>query len=146
MKEPRYLAATRKLKAVEDIDELALQCRFTDCAHNTEPGCAIKAAIVAKKPPQLGHAEAAAMALTSLTAIWALEDTARLKRGETILIQGGAGGVAGYVAPSGNWSALEREFASWSPSPRVHGYAVSATTMSLPYRGARSSRFCWSLE
>ena len=29
----------------EDIEELALSCRFTDCAHNTEPGCAIKAAI-----------------------------------------------------------------------------------------------------
>jgi NADPH:quinone reductase-like Zn-dependent oxidoreductase len=37
------------------------------------------------------------MALTSLTAIWALEDTAKLKRGETILIQGGAGGVAGFA-------------------------------------------------
>jgi NADPH:quinone reductase-like Zn-dependent oxidoreductase len=58
---------------------------------------AIKAAIVAKKPARLGHAEAAALALTSLTAIWALEDTARLKRGETILIQGGAGGVAGFA-------------------------------------------------
>jgi NADPH:quinone reductase-like Zn-dependent oxidoreductase len=58
---------------------------------------AIKAAIIAKKPPRLGHAEAAAMALTSLTAIWALEDTARLRSGETILIQGGAGGVAGFA-------------------------------------------------
>jgi NADPH:quinone reductase-like Zn-dependent oxidoreductase len=58
---------------------------------------AIKAALVAKKPAKLGHAEAAAMALTSLTAIWVLEDTARLKRGETILIQGGAGGVAGFA-------------------------------------------------
>jgi NADPH:quinone reductase-like Zn-dependent oxidoreductase len=58
---------------------------------------AIKAAIVAKKPARLGHAEAAAMALTSLTALWALEDTAKLKRGETILIQGGAGGVAGFA-------------------------------------------------
>jgi ribosome biogenesis GTPase len=29
----------------EDIEELALRCRFTDCAHNTEPGCAIKAAL-----------------------------------------------------------------------------------------------------
>ena len=57
---------------------------------------AIKAAIIAKKPDRLGHAEAAAMALTSLTALWALEDTARLKAGETILIQGGAGGVAGF--------------------------------------------------
>jgi NADPH:quinone reductase-like Zn-dependent oxidoreductase len=58
---------------------------------------AIKAAIIAKKPARLGHAEAAAMALTSLTAIWALEDTARLKAAETILIQGGAGGVAGFA-------------------------------------------------
>jgi NADPH:quinone reductase-like Zn-dependent oxidoreductase len=58
---------------------------------------AIKAAIIAKKPKKLSHAEAAAMALTSLTAIWALEDTAKLKRGETVLIQGGAGGVAGFA-------------------------------------------------
>ncbi|MBV9203367.1 MAG: NADP-dependent oxidoreductase [Alphaproteobacteria bacterium] len=58
---------------------------------------AIKAAIIAKKPDRLGHAEAAAMALTSLTALWALEDTAKLKPGETILIQGGAGGVAGFA-------------------------------------------------
>jgi NADPH:quinone reductase-like Zn-dependent oxidoreductase len=58
---------------------------------------AIKAAIIAKKPARLSHAEAAAMALTSLTALWALEDTAKLKPGETILIQGGAGGVAGFA-------------------------------------------------
>ena len=58
---------------------------------------AIKAAIIAKKPDRLGHAEAAAMGLTSLTALWAIEDTARLKVGETILIQGGAGGVAGFA-------------------------------------------------
>jgi len=58
---------------------------------------AIKAAIIAKKPELLTHAQAAAMALTSLTAIWALEDTAKLKAGETILIHGGAGGVAGFA-------------------------------------------------
>jgi len=58
---------------------------------------AIKAAIIAKKPNLLTHAQAAAMALTSLTAIWAIEDTAQLKAGETILIQGGAGGVAGFA-------------------------------------------------
>ena len=58
---------------------------------------AIKAAIIAKKPAKLSHAEAAAMALTSLTALWALEDTAKLKKGETVLIQGGAGGVAGFA-------------------------------------------------
>jgi NADPH:quinone reductase-like Zn-dependent oxidoreductase len=58
---------------------------------------AIKAAIVAKKPPNLGHAETAALALTSITALWSLEDTAKLKRGETILVQGGAGGVASFA-------------------------------------------------
>ena len=58
---------------------------------------AIKAAIIARKPARLGHAEAAAMALTSITALWALEDTAKLEPGETILIQGGAGGVAGFA-------------------------------------------------
>jgi ribosome biogenesis GTPase len=29
----------------EDIEELALRCRFTDCGHSTEPGCAVKAAL-----------------------------------------------------------------------------------------------------
>jgi NADPH:quinone reductase-like Zn-dependent oxidoreductase len=58
---------------------------------------AIKAAIVAKKPDGLSHEEAAALGLTSLTALTALEETAHLKRGETILIQGGAGGVAGFA-------------------------------------------------
>jgi NADPH:quinone reductase-like Zn-dependent oxidoreductase len=58
---------------------------------------AIKAAIIAKKPPRLDHAEAAAMALTGLTALWALEDTAQLAEGETVLIHGGAGGVAGFA-------------------------------------------------
>ena len=58
---------------------------------------AIKAAIVAKKPSSLGHVEAAALGLISLTALTAIEDTLHLKRGETILIQGGAGGVAGFA-------------------------------------------------
>ena len=58
---------------------------------------AIKAAIIARKPDRLNHAEAAAMALISITAEWALEDTAKLRHGETILITGGAGGVASFA-------------------------------------------------
>jgi NADPH:quinone reductase-like Zn-dependent oxidoreductase len=58
---------------------------------------AIKARLVAKKPPRLSHVEAAALGLISLTAIWAIEDTGRLQKGEKILIQGGAGGVAGFA-------------------------------------------------
>jgi NADPH:quinone reductase-like Zn-dependent oxidoreductase len=37
------------------------------------------------------------MGLTSLTALWAVADTAQLKSGEVILVQGGAGGVAGFA-------------------------------------------------
>jgi NADPH:quinone reductase-like Zn-dependent oxidoreductase len=58
---------------------------------------AIKATIIAKKPPGLAHAEAAAVALTGLTAVNSIADTLKLQRGETILIQGGAGGVAGFA-------------------------------------------------
>jgi NADPH:quinone reductase-like Zn-dependent oxidoreductase len=58
---------------------------------------AIKAAIVAKKPGSLSHVDAAALALAGLTAICTIEDTLKLKKGETILIQGGAGGVAAFA-------------------------------------------------
>jgi NADPH:quinone reductase-like Zn-dependent oxidoreductase len=57
---------------------------------------AIKASIIGRKPDELPHAEAAALALAGLTATIAIEDTLKLKRGERILIQGGAGGVAGF--------------------------------------------------
>ncbi len=56
-----------------------------------------KAAILCRKPDNLSHVEAAALALTGLTALVSIEDTIKLRRGETILIQGGAGGVAGYA-------------------------------------------------
>jgi NADPH:quinone reductase-like Zn-dependent oxidoreductase len=58
---------------------------------------AIGGAIVAKKPAGLTHVEAAATALIGLTALRSVEDTLKLKPGETILIQGGAGGVAGFA-------------------------------------------------
>ena len=54
---------------------------------------AIKASIVAKKTGRLSHVDAAALALAGLTAIVSIEDTLKLKKGEAILIQGGAGGV-----------------------------------------------------
>jgi NADPH:quinone reductase-like Zn-dependent oxidoreductase len=58
---------------------------------------AIRAAIVARKPDGLSHIEAAAVALVGLTAVVSVEDTLQLKAGETILIQGGAGGVAAFA-------------------------------------------------
>ena len=58
---------------------------------------AIGAAIVAKKPAAMSHVDAAALALTGLTALCSIEDSLKLKSGETILIQGGAGGVASFA-------------------------------------------------
>jgi NADPH:quinone reductase-like Zn-dependent oxidoreductase len=58
---------------------------------------AIREAIVARKPERLTHAQCAAIALAGLTAMVSLEDTLKLKRGETILIHGGAGGVGGFA-------------------------------------------------
>ncbi|MGZ3408968.1 MAG: NADP-dependent oxidoreductase [Xanthobacteraceae bacterium] len=58
---------------------------------------AITAAIVAKKPTAMSHVNAAALALAGLTAIKSVENTLQLKSGETILIQGGAGGVGSFA-------------------------------------------------
>ena len=58
---------------------------------------AIREAIVGRKPGKLNHVQTAAIALIGLTALISVEETLRLKRGETILIQGGAGGVAGFA-------------------------------------------------
>ncbi len=58
---------------------------------------AIAADIVGFKRDALSHVETAAVALIGLTAVISLEDCLELKAGETILIQGGAGGVAGFA-------------------------------------------------
>ena len=58
---------------------------------------AVRGAIVARKPDGLSHVDAAALALTGLTAMSAIEDTLKLRAGERILIQGGAGGVASFA-------------------------------------------------
>lgn len=58
---------------------------------------AVGAAIIARKPAGLSHVDAAALALTGLTALCSIENALKLKAGETILIQGGAGGVASFA-------------------------------------------------
>ena len=46
MRELQMLDVSEGLEAVfEDIVTLAESCRFKDCAHETEPGCAVRAAI-----------------------------------------------------------------------------------------------------
>jgi len=58
---------------------------------------AIRQEIVARKPERLTHVQCAAVALAGLTALISIEDTLKLRAGETILIQGGAGGVGGFA-------------------------------------------------
>ena len=58
---------------------------------------AIRESLVARKPETLTHVQCAAVALAGLTAMVSLEETLKLKRGETILIHGGAGGVGGFA-------------------------------------------------
>jgi ribosome biogenesis GTPase / thiamine phosphate phosphatase len=38
--------------AFPDIDALSELCRFVDCAHESEPGCAVTAAVEAGEQPQ----------------------------------------------------------------------------------------------
>ena len=58
---------------------------------------AMKASLVARKPDWMPHADASALSLIGLTALVSVEDTLHLQAGETILIQGGGGGVAGFA-------------------------------------------------
>lgn len=52
---------------------------------------------LALKPENISHAEAAAATQSPLTAWQALIDTGHLKKGERVLIHGGAGGVGNYA-------------------------------------------------
>ncbi|WP_204115607.1 ribosome small subunit-dependent GTPase A [Shimia biformata] len=46
MRELQLVDAAEGIDAVfEDLAELALECRFSDCAHDSEPGCAVRRAI-----------------------------------------------------------------------------------------------------
>jgi ribosome biogenesis GTPase / thiamine phosphate phosphatase len=48
LREAQLWEGDEALSAVfEDIEALAVRCRFADCSHESEPGCAIKAAILA---------------------------------------------------------------------------------------------------
>jgi ribosome biogenesis GTPase / thiamine phosphate phosphatase len=40
-----WLSGDGLAEAFQDISELAAHCRFSDCSHETEPGCAVQAAL-----------------------------------------------------------------------------------------------------
>ncbi|HEX4517972.1 MAG TPA: ribosome small subunit-dependent GTPase A [Gaiellaceae bacterium] len=43
-------------EAFADVEDLALLCQFSDCSHNTEPGCAVKAALASGELSHERHA------------------------------------------------------------------------------------------
>ena len=58
---------------------------------------AVNAAIINVKPDTVSHVDIAALSLIGLTALVSVEDTLELRTGETLLIHGGAGGVASFA-------------------------------------------------
>jgi NADPH:quinone reductase-like Zn-dependent oxidoreductase len=58
---------------------------------------AADAAILAIKPPEVSHVEAASIALVGITALTALEKTATISPGMKVLIHAGAGGVGAFA-------------------------------------------------
>ena len=58
---------------------------------------ATRASVLAKKPLDVAHVDIDALSLIGLTAVISIEETLKLQPGEKILIQGGAGGVAGLL-------------------------------------------------
>jgi NADPH:quinone reductase len=59
--------------------------------------CLLDSRAAAHKPKSIDHVTAACLPLVSLTAWEALHDKARIEKDQTVLIQGGAGGV-GHIA------------------------------------------------
>ncbi len=59
--------------------------------------CIVDEAIAVAKPKSLTFAEAAAVPLAAMTAWQAMLDTGGLKEGQTVLIQGGSGGVGAFA-------------------------------------------------
>jgi len=53
----------------------------------------VKAELVARKPANLSHAEAATIPIAFLTAEYALNECARMRRGDSVLIHSASGGV-----------------------------------------------------
>jgi NADPH2:quinone reductase len=70
--------------------------RGTDAALNVAP-----AAIVARKPKHLDHISAAALPLAGGTAWGAMVRRLKVHLGETVLIQGGTGGVGPFAVQIG---------------------------------------------
>src|SRR5512146_42018 len=89
---------------------------------------------LAPKPGTLEHEQAAAVPLSALTAWQALFGHAHLAAGQTVLIQGGAGGVGVFAVQLGHWagahviataSARDRDFVRELGADEVIDYTTT---------------------
>lgn len=84
----------KNVKSFKVGDEVFAYCRKPTVQWGTYAEyIALDASSVAHKPKNINFAQAAAIPLVGLTAWQALFDAAKLKKGDTILIHAGAGGV-----------------------------------------------------
>lgn len=89
---------------------------------------AADAALLARKPANLSMREAASLPLNVITAWEGLIDRARLQPGQTVLVQGGAGGV-GHIALQLAKAFGARTFGTGSPSSLAHIAALGASAI-----------------
>lgn len=92
-------AAVEDWQVGDEVLGLASSRAPGPCAGTYAEYAAVPADAIAAKPPQLGFFEAAAIPLVSLTAWQALVEFGRLERGQSVLIQAGAGGVGSIAIP-----------------------------------------------
>lgn len=87
---------------------------------------------VALKPKNLSFAQAAAIPLVGLTAWQSLFEIAKLQKGETILIQAGAGGVGSLAIQFAKWAGATVITTARSPN---HDYVKSiGADLSIDYQ------------
>jgi NADPH2:quinone reductase len=87
---------------------------------------AVDADLLAAKPTNLTMREAASLPLNIITAWEGLIDRAQVRSGQTVLIQGGAGGV-GHVAVQIARALGAKVFATGSPGDRAYIEQLGAT-------------------
>jgi NADPH:quinone reductase-like Zn-dependent oxidoreductase len=92
-------AGIRDLK----IGEAVFGSRPTGTQGTSAEFIAVPASTVAAKPKLLTHVEAASVPIGAQTAWQGLFDHGQLKRGQTVLIHGGSGGVGTFAVQLAHW-------------------------------------------
>ena len=113
---PGYEVSGKVLSLGEGVSEFEVGQRVVaamptggQCSH-----VSVKSSRVIPIPDEMGLDEAAAMPVTYLTAHHMLHYLGHLKKGETVLIHGGAGGVGTAALQICQWAGIEQVWATAS--------------------------------